>query len=138
MEQLLLRRGDFSKALPQCQSINLADNDDAQISGFQIDLPALSSRESEGRVDALILAWVLLLYRGSFDQGSEELDWGYASFGGQDTPVQKITAAVNDGSVTDTDQISEKLEAIRKLRTSQAGEVNEFVLAASSKADVCL
>lgn len=137
MEPLLLQRGAFEQPLHEHTSLDLADTKDGA-NDFQIDVPSLSSKEPNDQIDALILAWVLLLYRGTLEQGAEELDWGFASFATGDAPVHKVSASVSDVSLSDADQISEKLEAIRKIHGSETAAVNDFILAAVSKADVNL
>lgn len=130
MEALLLQRGNFHH-LPEHASLDLADpkND-----GFHIDIPALSSKEKDNQIDALILAWVLLLCRGSLEQSPDELNWGFAAFRG-DECVQKVSTTVSDVGISDADQISEKLETVRIIR-GESADANEFILAAASKADV--
>lgn len=130
MESLLLQRGSFEH-LPEYAALDLAD---PKTDGFHIDIPGLSSKEKNHQIDALILAWALLLSRGSLEQSPEELNWGFAAFAG-DACVQKVSASVSDVGISDADQISEKLETVRRIR-GQSADGKEFVLAAACKADV--
>lgn len=132
MDRLLRKKPSFSNNLAEYPKSS--DEDVAQIDGFFVEIPDLS----EGRADYLILAWLLLLHRGSLEQSSD-FTWGFSSFAPEDdAAVEQLTGTVNDVISSEGSRISDKLEPIRKLRSGHDGtRGKDMILAALHEEEVC-
>lgn len=146
MEQLLSRKkSDFSNPLSVynvADRLNNANNDESQTDGFYIDLKSLNLKSGDDQIDRLILAWLLLLQRGSLQQSGDNLTWGAAVFQPEkEAPTKTLSAKVNDVIGSDVDTISENLDTIRTLHTLRDRRVDrdeyEITLAALHEIDVC-
>ena len=96
------------------------DDDDGGLSGFfHFKLPLLRLKETDEQVDFLLLAWALLLHRGSIESGDGEVAFNYGPYllvNGDSLPSLGTIALLGEVISGEDDHISKILEAIRAIR----------------------
>lgn len=108
------------------------------------ELPLLNLKSSEERTEFVLLAWALLLYRGSIDDDVDSFSWG-SSYPGDENSLRSSPAWVKVTEIIpgDTTRILKVLEEVgavrRRLCHSPCFEDQVLLLKAakSSSAHVC-
>lgn len=78
------------------------------------ELPLLNDKSAKEQLELLVLAWALLLYRGSFVRDGNSLVWGLYDLGGGTESARRVgTATLEQLFSGDSSSVSNVLEAIK-------------------------
>jgi hypothetical protein len=144
MDEILRERPQFSIKSSESQTVNgvAQGHDGRHADTVCVDAPHPELNGNDDWIDILILSWILLLCRGSLEQSTEDLTWGFSGFIPEtSSPALTLQGGLNDVVTSETESISTALERIRMLRSSACEIVGDharvdFVFAALHKTDV--
>ncbi|ODH51880.1 hypothetical protein GX48_01889 [Paracoccidioides brasiliensis] len=100
--------------------VHLNGDADGRVDAISIEQPLFLNRNMEDQLDLLVLAWVLLLYRGSGLSEDGEFAWGLTEASNDEFSNfrPKFSGNIIDIISGESDHISKPLESIRARRPS--------------------
>lgn len=114
--------GCQTNGLHHDQGSNSVNVDNGNGKWMSFELPPLRARPYDEQAAVLLLAWALLLHRGSINFEKDSFSWGSADDSKQDistTPPRRLRAEKLP------DIISSEIEAVSKLLASTKALVND-------------